>query len=281
MRIAAIGDIHSNHTALEVCLDWVDAHDIDGIVFLGDYVTDCPYPMKTVELLQSVRKRYRTWFIKGNREDYLLEYRRSPVGWSYGSKSGSLLYTYESLTAEALDWLYELPDTLDICIDGCDRIFVIHRPPYYEFLQKQPPEERLRETLKQIDAPVILCAHSHVPLIYENGGRLIVNSGSLGVQNQFRTDMQFAVLEYTDRWRAETVSLPYDIEAACAEFETSGLLEKANYWALGVREMLRTGYEYSVECYAEVRRLLPQYPDKDEYDESLWETAARNIGLIK
>lgn len=280
MRIAAIGDIHANHTALEVCLGWVHSHDIDGIVFLGDYVTDCPYPMKTVELIQSVSECYRTWFIKGNREDYMLDYRRKSVDWCYGSKSGSLLYTYENLSDEVLDRFASMPDKLDINIEGCDRIFAIHRPPYYEFLQKQPPEERLEQTLRQTDAPVVLCAHSHVPLVYESGNRLIVNSGSLGVPNQRDTQLKFAVLEYTERWRAEIISLPYDIEAACAEFETSGLIDKANYWALGVREMLRTGYEYSVECYAEVQRILKHRPDKTEYDEDIWEQAAHNIGLI-
>ncbi len=280
MRLAAIGDIHANHIALEACLDWVYSNDIDGIVFLGDYVTDCPYPMKTVELLRNIPENYRTWFIKGNRDDYLLNYHKSPSGWSYGSKNGNLLYTYENLTNEALDWLATMPDTLDISIEGYERIFAIHHPPYYEFLQKQPAEERLEETLKLIDAPVILCAHSHVPLVYESENRLIVNSGPLGAPNQHCTDLQFAVLEYTDRWRAETISLPYDIEGACSEFEPSGLMEKANYWALGVRETLRTGYEYSVECIAELRRILPQYPNKTELDEDMWEIAARNIGLI-
>lgn len=280
MRLAAIGDIHANHIALKTCLEWVNSHNIDGIVFLGDYVTDCPYPMKTVELLRNIPEKYRAWFIKGNRDDYILDYRRDPVGWSYGSKNGSLLYTYENLTDDALDWLAAMPDTLNINIDGCDRIYAIHRPPYYEFLQKLPSEERLNETLQLIDASVILCAHSHVPLVYESCGRLIVNSGPLGAPNQRDTELKFAVLEYTDRWHAEIISLPYDIEAACAEFEPSGLMDKANYWALGVQKTLQTGYEYSVECIAELRRILQYYPDKTELDEDIWEIAARNIGLI-
>ncbi len=280
MRIAAIGDIHSNHTALETALGWVYSHDIDGIVFLGDYVTDCPYPMKTVELLRNIPPEYKTWFIRGNREDYLINYRKEPVGWCYGSKTGSLLYTYENLTAEALDWLESMPHTLDIDIDGCDRLFAIHHPPYYEFLQKEPPHDRLQQAAENMTAPVLLCAHSHVPLVYEQDGKLIVNSGPLGMPNQMVTDLRFAVLEFTDRWRAETISLPYDIEAACAEFEESGLMEKAKFWALGVQKIIRTGYNYSVECLDELHCLLQQYPDKTEFDEDMWEMAARRIGLI-
>ncbi len=280
MRIAAIGDIHANHTALTRCLEWIYENNIDGMVFLGDYVTDCPYPQKTVDILRNIPPRYKTWFIKGNREDYLLNYRKDPKGWIYGSKTGNLLYTYESLTAEALDWFSQLPDTIEIDIDGCDRIFAIHRPSYYDFLQKEPPLDRLNQTIAEMDSPVMLCAHSHVPLVYEQDGRLIVNSGPLGMPNQRITDARFAVLEYTDRWQAEIISLPYDTEALLAEFEESGLIEKANFWAKGVREILRTGYEYSVECLDELHRLLKIYPDKSEFDEDMWEMAAKNIGLI-
>lgn len=280
MRLAAIGDIHANHTALETALEWVYSHDIDGIVFLGDYITDCPYPMKTVELLQNIPKKYKTWFIRGNREDYLINYRKEPVGWCYGSKTGNLLYTYENLTSEALDWFEAMPSTLDIDISGCDRIFAIHHPPYYEFLQKEPPLDRLQQTVADMTAPVLLCAHSHVPVVYEQGDKLIVNSGPLGMPNQRVTNLRFAVLEFTDRWHAETISLPYDIDAVCAEFEESDIIEKARFWALGVRGIIRTGYEYSVECLDELHRLLQQYPDKTEFDEDMWEMAARKIGLI-
>jgi predicted phosphodiesterase len=53
MKIAIIADIHSNYAALEACLESVRHEKADGIVFLGDYVSDCPYPQKT---LASVRK---------------------------------------------------------------------------------------------------------------------------------------------------------------------------------------------------------------------------------
>lgn len=280
MRIAVIGDIHANHIALERCLEWIYSHDIDGMIFLGDYVTDCPYPMKTIELLRNLPSKYKTWFIKGNREDYLLKYRKEPIGWQYGSKTGSLLYTYESLTSEALDWLESMPDKLDIHIEGSGTISAVHHPPYYEYLQKEPPSEKLQQTIADMTTDVLLCAHSHVPVVYEQNKRLIVNSGPLGMPNQMITDLSFAVLEHTDRWRAEIVRLPYDRDAVCAEFEQSGIIDKAHFWALGVREIIRTGYEYSVECLDELYRVLQQNPGKTEFDEDMWEIAAKNIGLI-
>ncbi|MBP1544321.1 MAG: metallophosphoesterase family protein [Oscillospiraceae bacterium] len=274
MKLAAIGDIHSNHIALEACIRWVRRHDIDGIVFLGDYVTDCPYPQKTVDILQAVSKEYKCFFIRGNREDYLLKHRASPSGWKQGSRSGALLYTYNSLDGAALDWFSQMPVELDIF----GSIHTVHVPPYHTPRQKQPPEELLEAAVQGMTSSVLLCAHSHYPLVYRQDGRLIVNCGSLGVPNG-ETGAFFAVLEYTDRWDAEIIHLDYDIEAVCGGFGESGMLNMSGMWGLGTMKMLRTGREYAVDCSDEVARLLALYPDRTE-NEELWTEAARNIGLI-
>lgn len=279
MKIAVIGDIHSNHTALEKCLSWIYENEVDGIVFLGDYVTDCPYPMKTIDILKNISKTYKTWFIRGNRENYIIDYHRNREGWSYGSKTGSLLYTYESLTLEAVQWLMEMPEEIRISVEGCGTITACHCPPYYQYRQKEPSDEKIRETAENMDTDVLLCAHSHIPLVKNCGEKLIVNSGSVGVAIDGITDAQFTVLEFTDKWSAKIISLEYDIEAAAAEFTESGIIEKGRVWSIGVREMLKTGVEYTVDCIDEIRNMLAINPDKTEFDEELWELAAKKTGL--
>ena len=44
MRIAVISDIHSNYIAFKTIIDDIKKENIDEIIFLGDYVTDGPYP---------------------------------------------------------------------------------------------------------------------------------------------------------------------------------------------------------------------------------------------
>ena len=118
MRIAAMGDIHSNHIALEACMRWVYQNDIDGIAFLGDYVSDCPYPQKTMQILRNIPPAYKTWFVRGNREDYMLEHRRNLTeGWDYNSQSGSLLYTFENLTGGDLRFFEDMPIGMEIKLD--------------------------------------------------------------------------------------------------------------------------------------------------------------------
>ena len=52
MRIALFGDIHSNHLALEACLREAKGFAPEAWVFLGDYVSDCAYPERTMELMR-------------------------------------------------------------------------------------------------------------------------------------------------------------------------------------------------------------------------------------
>ena len=278
MRIAAIGDIHSNHIALERCIEWIDKNHIDAIAFLGDYVTDCPYPQKTISLLRDLQQRYTTWFVRGNREEYMINYRKDPTDWRYSSKSGALLYTYENLTEEDLDWFESMPKRTIIRPEGCPPLILVHRPPYYESGQKLPPRRLLEKAAADIAFPLV-CAHSHVAAIYHQDNKLIVNTGSLGMPNEHITAAQFAVLEYDGSWSAQTITLDYDREAVCAEFLESDLLAKSYVWGMAIQQTLRTGENCSVNCLNELKHLLAEMPDKNEYDEALWEQAAKKCGI--
>ena len=44
MKIAVMGDIHSNHIAFETCIKHALERNVDEFIFLGDYISDCSYP---------------------------------------------------------------------------------------------------------------------------------------------------------------------------------------------------------------------------------------------
>ena len=68
MDIAVFSDIHGNHTALQACFDKSVSKGITNFLLLGDYVTDCPNPQKTMEMIYMLRKYFTVWMISGNRE---------------------------------------------------------------------------------------------------------------------------------------------------------------------------------------------------------------------
>lgn len=278
MRLAVLGDIHANHKALEAVLAHIYAGEYDGLVFVGDYITDCPYPRKTIEILRNIPQKYRTWFIRGNREDYIIGYRSDPRGWEYGSKSGALLYTFEELADENIDWLAEMPISIRIELDGCPAFIACHGSPdsnRYLFHTDTPEAERI---IDEIDCGLMVCGHSHTPYIFRRRGKMIVNGGALGMPQNGQTCAQFARLEYDGEWRAEIVSVEYDIEGEVAEFYESGLLQKSAVWGRGIIGTLRHGVNYTVNCLYEVQRLAAE-KGLPITDENLWLEAAENIGM--
>lgn len=70
-KIAVIGDIHSNHIALEKCISHALERKADEFLFLGDYISDCPYPQRTMKVIYEMDRKYNCRFIRGNREDYI------------------------------------------------------------------------------------------------------------------------------------------------------------------------------------------------------------------
>ena len=80
MDIAVFSDVHGNYSALQASIDYAVGKGITNFLLLGDYVTDCPYPQKTMELIYVLRKYFTTYIIRGNREEYLLNFRKNGEG---------------------------------------------------------------------------------------------------------------------------------------------------------------------------------------------------------
>ena len=58
MKLAVFSDIHSNRVALEACFREAERRRADMWIFLGDYVSDCAFPHRTMELLYRAQKEH-------------------------------------------------------------------------------------------------------------------------------------------------------------------------------------------------------------------------------
>jgi len=101
-RLAIISDIHSNHIALDRCIDAAKERNASEFLFLGDYLGELAYPRRTLERLSELKKECPCTFIRGNKEDYWIDHaagKHADWTWKTGtSGSGMLRYTYDSLT---------------------------------------------------------------------------------------------------------------------------------------------------------------------------------------
>ena len=129
MRVAVISDIHSNYKALEAFLAYIEDCRVDAVIGLGDYVTDCPYPERTLSLLHEMEKKYPCHLLRGNREEYLLDNRRQDQGWHISSPNGALYYTYRHMSGADLDWMEAMPSEAVLQLGDCPALTICHGAP--------------------------------------------------------------------------------------------------------------------------------------------------------
>ena len=113
MRIAIMADIHSNHVALEACVEEARRRGAEEFLFLGDYLGELAYPEITTGLLDQLRKEFPCTFIRGNKENYWIDRQKglNPDWiWEAGSSStGMLQYAYSRLDDSRIRWFEQMP----------------------------------------------------------------------------------------------------------------------------------------------------------------------------
>ena len=178
MRVALISDIHANLMALKTVLDEVAQDEVDQVVCLGDVANLGPQPKESLEL---IRERGIPC-VMGNHDSFMLE--------------PDLVHTYtdQPLIARAVDWsharldpddlayLRTFPQTMELALDDGVKMLLFHGSPRSnmdDILALTPPEE-IDQMLAGHEAAVMACGHTHIQMLRQHKGRLLINPGSVG-----------------------------------------------------------------------------------------------------
>lgn len=160
-RVAALYDVHGNLPALEAVL--ADVAEADVIVVGGDVVGGA-FSSETVERLRGLGDRVR--WLRGNAERELVDGERDPA-----------------LTDEQVDFLYGLPERVELEVEGVGHVLFCHATPQNDIEMVTPltPDERLRRILDGVGADVVVAGHTHMQEDRRVGGIRWVNVGSVGM----------------------------------------------------------------------------------------------------
>lgn len=254
MKLAVLSDIHSNNIALQACIDYINEQKVDGVIFLGDNISDCPNPRATLDLIKELDNRYQTWHINGNREEYFIKHQDKDEDfkeWSYSSEKGSLLYTYENLTKEDIDYFRSCSNHGVVKIEGTEPITIVHGSPgsTRELLYEE--QENTNVYLESIETSYLLCGHSHRQFTYSHHEKILINPGSVGVAIGVKKMANIAILEWDislNHWNYQLISLPFDFARLRNIFYESELMEKAKLWPLCILKSMETGINYAPIC---------------------------------
>ncbi len=244
MDIAVLSDVHGNYIALESCLKYAFSRNISTFVFLGDYVGELAYPERTMKILYDLNESYKCYFIKGNKEDYWLKYRSDgEKGWKdKNSASGSLLYTYKSLTTKDLDFFQQLQPVMELTVGNMPAVTICHGSANKVNEKMLPDDDRTIKIMDSIKTSVILCGHSHIQRKIVHNEKCVLNPGAVGVPLFSEGKTQFLILHGNNgRWSEEFISLEYDVDRVIREMYEVKLDEHAPYWRVLTENILGGG----------------------------------------
>ena len=106
---------------------------------------------------------YRCFFIKGNKEDYWINYEKEPKGWKeFDSTTGSLYYTYQNLEEKDLQFFKSLPLQEALALEGLMPVTISHGSPRKANEKLLPDRENTFLIMENNASDYILCGHTHI-----------------------------------------------------------------------------------------------------------------------
>lgn len=273
ITVAVFSDIHGNYHAFKACYEDAIKHRAEQFLFLGDYVSDLAEPRKTMDLVYEIKERFPTVRLRGNRERYMLECEQGNSHFARGSKTGSLLYTYDNLRRQDLDFFkgLNISDTIEI---GGVPFEIAHAAKDDDRCYFEGNDPKIEGIFSEMQASYLLTGHSHRQYIQSKDGKTILNPGSVGIPQGGTRWPAYALLQVED----DAVSFQlrqvhYDITAVIrAQFE-NGLVEYSHCWGISILYDIITGKEYTIRLLENV------YGNGDVCDEEVWHREATKMGM--
>lgn len=233
-RVAILADIHGNMPALRAVLTDIEHIEPDEVLVGGDLVGRGPQGSAVIAEI-----RERGWrSIRGNHEEYLLGFRNKevPPDWLHLDEWSAARWMAAELTEADVKYLSSLPFSTH-CVSA-PGLLLTHGSPKStsDGLGPWTRDSKLDELLHSIHESVLVCGHTHRPMVRKPKHGLVVNVGSVGLPFNGDRRAQYAVLSWNGEWwTAELRQVDYDLEEILGIYRDSGFLEAGGVTA----ELLR------------------------------------------
>jgi predicted phosphodiesterase len=180
VRVALISDLHGNEVALEAVLADAERARADRVVCLGDVATLGPRPRQVLARLEALGCAC----ITGNHDAFMLDaalihtYTETPI------IVDAVDWCRAQLGTRELDFLRTFSATLAIELGGGATLFCYHGTPR-SHMEDLSPSASADELDRHFDgcaaAAVRAGGHTHLQMLRQHRGALVVNPGSVGM----------------------------------------------------------------------------------------------------
>ena len=185
MRVAALYDVHGNLPAVDAVLAEVPD---DAAIVVGGDVAAGPFPSETLERLRVLGDRVH--WLRGNAD------RELTPGEAGNAPPHLMEWIRARLSAEQIAFLFELPPTVTLDVDGIGRVLFCHATPHNDMdvFTAVTPEARVAPVFAGVDASLVVCGHTHMQFDRTIAGVRVVNAGSVGMSYEDEPGARWALL---------------------------------------------------------------------------------------
>lgn len=238
MKIAVLGDIHSNLEALTAVLEETERLGCEKYVCIGDIVGYNANPKECIEIVRSLDL---LGVVMGNHDSYTSN-SQELIGFNLQAAQ-AVEWTRKQLSEEELQWLGELPLKRDIFLTSPSaRFSIVHstmdNPGMWGYIFDR---YTAAASMQYQWTPLCFFGHTHTPLAFDKtdeieGGlyeslqilpnhKYLINVGSVGQPRDRDPRAAFVIYDV----EASAVSLhrvEYDIEESQRKILAAGLPER-------------------------------------------------------
>jgi putative phosphoesterase len=238
MRIGLIGDIHGNLIALDTVLTALEKERPDQVICLGDLSATGPQPREVLARIRDLGCKT----VQGNWDAWMVEVRAGSR--SYGDCRAIDRWCAEQLKPSDLDYLKQLPFTLEVALEGCATMLCFHGSPlsYNDVIEPFTSDDELFRMLGGRSATVLAHGHTHTQTIRRVEAGFLINPGSISEcwdftvhedDKPFSPWAEFAMLDWSNSRPQLTLHrVNIDVAAVIRGAEASGMAGAAEWIAL-------------------------------------------------
>jgi len=179
LRVALISDLHANELALRAVFRDIQSQGVDITICLGDVATLGPHPREVLQILRDERCPC----ILGNHDEFLLDrqliesYTEAPI------IKQAVDWCRDQLSTDDLAFIATFQTGMDIQLDAESKLILFHGSPrsHMENLLATTPADELDVMLGERRSTVMAGGHTHLQLVRQHRGTLLLNPGSVGM----------------------------------------------------------------------------------------------------
>ena len=177
-RIALISDLHGNAIALREVLRSIRRHGVDEVICLGDVATLGVAPCEVIDTLQQLGCRC----VLGNHDEYIFHPSLVRDYTDDGVVIDSIEWCRDVLPADAVEFLRGFEEGFEVPLGRDATLKLFHGSPgsnMVDLLAETDPRT-FDGQLGPERATVMAGGHTHIQMIRQHRGTLVVNPGSVG-----------------------------------------------------------------------------------------------------